>query len=303
MCGCGTFFCRRCSPSEIFCARCHEQSQLAAPQPDATSQTGWHTWHTHHPAHAHIAAQAHSGWHTHHAAHAPHAAHAHPRPLTQRVLLEALFMTILSVLTLAAMFAIQNNNLNASVSQSSVSYGINTGTEPVQNSTAAFKTTLAVSGAKATVSSDTSYTINARVESAMSYDDQISSLIPTDLLLAWGDMTQNGVDGKLTWQQEDRHGQVSGSLGDGGVDLTQDYVIRHVSNNHLLPANSRVAAAIAGIKAGDTVRIDGRLIDVRMALNDGRVLTVNTSKSRIDQGEGACEIIYVEHLRVNGISY
>ncbi|MCL4473185.1 MAG: hypothetical protein M1455_04480 [Actinobacteria bacterium] len=258
----------------------------------ATHSGGWHPHHATR-AHAHHAAHA----------HAHHAAHAHPRPLSQRVLLEALFMTILAVLTLGAMFAIQNNNLNAGVTQSSVSYGINTGTEPVQSSTAAFKTSIAVPDGKATVSSNTSYTISAKVESAMSYSDQISSLIPTDLLLAWGDITQNGVDGMLSWQQEDRHGQVSGSLGGDGVDLTQDYVIRHVSNNHVVPANTRVAAAIAGIKAGDTIRIDGRLIDVRMALNDGRVLTVNTSKSRSDQGEGACEIIYVEHIRVNGIAY
>ncbi|HQT96169.1 MAG TPA: hypothetical protein PK435_16200, partial [Thermoanaerobaculaceae bacterium] len=166
----------------------------------ATHSGGWHPHHATR-AHAHHAAHA----------HAHHAAHAHPRPLSQRVLLEALFMTILAVLTLGAMFAIQNNNLNAGVTQSSVSYGINTGTEPVQSSTAAFKTSIAVPDGKATVSSNTSYTISAKVESAMSYSDQISSLIPTDLLLAWGDITQNGVDGMLSWQQEDRHGQVSGS--------------------------------------------------------------------------------------------
>lgn len=213
-------------------------------------------------------------------------------------------MTILATLALAAMFGFQDRSLALETGRSAISYGINPGTEPVQNSTSPFQTRVSVNGGSAVLSSDSSFTINAKVESAKPYDDAISDLIPYDLLLTWGDMANEEIDSKLVWEQGDRKGQVSGSLGGAsGVDISADYVIRHVSNNHLIPSNARIGKALTTIKAGDMVRVDGRLVDVRMSLNDGRVLTVNTSKTRTDQGEGACEIIYVEHLRVNGQTY
>lgn len=213
-------------------------------------------------------------------------------------------MTILATLALAAMFGIQNDNFTVAASQSAISYGINTGNEPVQRETSLFKTNVAVPGGTATLSSNTSYMINAKVESARLYDDTIGDLIPYDLLLAWGDMAIDDVDSKLNWEQGDRRGQVSGSLGSAnGVNLSTSYVIGHVSNNHLIPSTDRIARAMKNIKAGDMVRIDGRLVNIRMSLNDNRVLTVNTSKTRSDQGEGACEVIYVERLRVNGQTY
>lgn len=281
MCGCGTLFCRQCSPSEVFCNRCLHQRHLAA-------------------HHGRQVAVAHPGWQS------QHQANAHIRPLSHRVLLEALFMTILATLALAALFGFQNYSIassSAQNSQKSVSYGINSGTEPLQKNTSLFKTTISVPDGSATLTSDTTYTINAKVESTKGYTDMISDLVPLDVLLAWGDMAHEDVDSNLVWEQGDRKGQVSGSLGGSGVDLSNNYVITHVSNNHLIPSSDRLALALKNIRAGDMVRIEGRLVDVKEKLDDSRVLTVNTSKTRSDQGAGACEIIYVEHLRVNGQSY
>lgn len=242
---------------------------------------------------------AHAGWFGFH-----QPARAHGRPLSQKVMIEALFLTILATLVLAAMFGFQDKDFSLSTGRSAISYGINPGTEPVQSETPWFQTTVNVPGGSATLSSDASFTMNAKVEGSKAYDDPISDLVPYDLLLTWGDMANGEIDSKLVWEQGDRRGQVSGSLGGAsGVELSADYVIRHVSNNHLIPSTKRIEKAMGNIKPGDLVRIDGRLVDVRMSLNDGRVLTVNTSKTRSDQGEGACEIIYVEHLRVNGQSY
>lgn len=213
-------------------------------------------------------------------------------------------MTILSTLVLAAMFGFQDHNFSLDTGRSAISYGINPGTEPVQNETSWYQTTVPVPNGFATLSSDASFTINAKVEGSRAYDDAISDLVPYDLLLTWGDMANEDIDSRLVWEQGDRRGQVSGSLGGAsGVEVSADYVISHVSNTHLIPSTERIEKAMSNIKTGDMVRIDGRLVDVRMSLNDGLVLTVNTSKTRTDQGEGACEIIYVEHLRVNGQTY
>jgi hypothetical protein len=191
----------------------------------------------------------------------------------------------------------------AASEQPHVSYGGVTAAEPLQQDAPKFETTLKLAGALVTLTSDTSYSINAKVESVKTYDDTISPAIPLDLLLAWGQMADPNIDSKLTWEQSDRRGTVAGTLGKfGEVDLTADYVISHVSNNHVIPADDRIRQGLMQIKPGNVVRIDGRLVDVRMVTGN-RVLTVSSSKSRFDQGDGACEIIYVEHLRVNNLSY
>jgi len=289
LCGCGALFCRKCSPSAVFCARCHAQHEnltrsrsqaavIAAPAWPAVNSTRFGAVHDH-----------------------PHGPHA--RPLSQRVLLEALTLTILTVVVFGMIFQMQNRAFSFSSAGDISGYGINAAAEPIQKQTNPFKTILAVSDGEATLSSDASYSISAKVESAKAYDDSISSVIPYDLLLTWGDMADSDVDSKLTWEQGNRQGSVSGTLGGGGADVSTSYVINHVSNNHLVPANDRIREAMASIRPGDLVKIDGRLVDVRLHTDDSRVLAVNTSKTRVDQGDGACEVIYVEYLKINEKSY
>ncbi|MFA6001177.1 MAG: hypothetical protein WC828_03575 [Thermoleophilia bacterium] len=212
-------------------------------------------------------------------------------------------MTTLLVAVLAVVFNMQNQSFSFGSDANTVSYGINAGREPIQKSTTPFTTNMELNTGVATLTGDASYSISAKVESAKRYSDAISEAVPYDLLLAWGKMANTDVDGKLDWNQADRQGMVSGSLGGSGADVSSDYVINHVSNNHLVPANDNIRKAIATIQPGDFVRIDGRLVNVRVKTDDSRVLTVTTSKKRSDQGDGACEIIYVEALSINGLSY
>ncbi|MFA5808800.1 MAG: hypothetical protein WC935_00500 [Thermoleophilia bacterium] len=238
--------------------------------------------------------------------HAP-GRHGHAVPqfghVTHKLILEALFMTALLVAVLAVIFNMQNQSVSFASDTNTVSYGINTGKDPIQKSTTLFTTNMELNGGVATLTSDMSYSISAKVESAKRYNDSISEAVPYDLLLAWGKIADTEVDGKLDWDQSDRQGMVSGSLGGSGADVSSEYVITHVSNNHLVPATDNIRKAMATIEAGDIVRIDGRLVNVRLKTDDSRVLTVNTSKKRSDQGDGACEIIYVEELSINGLSY
>jgi len=229
--------------------------------------------------------------------------YSYPGRLLHRVFAEALLLTIVTVLAVAALLSLSAEVIPAASKQPHLSYGGVTTAEPLQQDAPKFETTLKLAGALVTLTSDTSYSIRAKVEGVKSYDDTISPAIPLDLLLAWGEMADPDVDSKLTWAQSDRRGTVTGSLGKfGGVDLTADYVINHVSNNHVIPADESIREGLMQIKPGDVVRIDGRLVDVRMVIGN-RALTVSSSKSRSDQGDGACEIIYVEHLQVNNQSY
>jgi hypothetical protein len=56
----------------------------------------------------------------------------------------------------------------------------------------------------------------------------------------------------------------------------------------------RVAAAIAPVRAGDVVRIEGALVDISGP--DG--IDWKTSLTRTDKGPGACETIYVRAVMV-----
>lgn len=285
MCGCGTLFCRSCSPSTVFCERCHTEHERHSDRNHAVAavvnQTGWPALYG-------------------------NSAHAHPhsRRLSRRVLLEALLLTAVSIVVFGMILGMQNNSFSMADAGQVSSYGIDASREPVQKESSFFQNALQVDGGVASLTSDSSYSISARVESAKAYDDSISATIPYDLLLAWGNMADASVEDKLTWDQSNRQGSVSGTLGGmNGAGVNSDFVINHVSNNHLIPASDRIRSALATIKTGDLVRIDGRLVNVRVQTDDNRILTVQTSKSRSDQGDGACEIIFVERIKINETTY
>lgn len=272
LCGCGTFFCRKCSPSRVFCHDCADQRNLVI--------------HHNEVAHSQNGTTAARTVDTH-------------RPLSQRVILESLIMTLMLVGAIWGLFTFWGNGQAYSDNDHFVTYGINSSVEPTQRQAAFFKSMYGtVGGAEVTLTSDTVYSVSAKVQSITAYDDSMGDAIPYDLLLAWGSLAEGDVDGKLSWMQSDRRGTVSGSLSATGADVDADYVISHVSNSHVLPANQNIAVALDTIKTGDIVRIDGRLVDVKL-VDGNQVYNVESSKSRTDQGDGACEIILVERIKIN----
>jgi hypothetical protein len=57
----------------------------------------------------------------------------------------------------------------------------------------------------------------------------------------------------------------------------------------MIPADSAVADALAKIRQGDTVHLDGWLVQIDR--DDG--WHWRSSTSRDDSGDGACEVVYV----------
>ncbi len=68
----------------------------------------------------------------------------------------------------------------------------------------------------------------------------------------------------------------------------------HTANTHLIPADGRVASALAHVRRGDVVRLEGDLVDVEGP--DGFVW--KTSLTRTDTGPGACETLYVRAVTI-----
>ncbi len=299
MCGCGTFFCRKCSTSAVFCSRCNQQHQSLT-TPDVSDSAAGHGsgFGGLRPALG-AAGQAPAPGH----AFGGHPLRIHARPLPQRLALEVALTLTVAVALMIAMFTLQERSYSFEPSPT-ISYGINAGKEPVQTSVPSFRETIWHEGVRAELTSDSTFTINARVQSTKAYSDEISAVMPFDFLLSWGELADEEISDSLTWTQADRRGSVTGILGgSSGPDLSTEYVISHVSNSHLIPADESIHAGLAQVQPGDMVRIKGRLVDVRAFVNEGQVLSVTTSKSRTDQGDGACEVIYVEELRVNGQTF
>jgi len=64
---------------------------------------------------------------------------------------------------------------------------------------------------------------------------------------------------------------------------------------HMVPANGEIEQQLKSIKKGQIVSIKGSLINV--SADDG--WQWKSSTTRNDTGKGACELVYVEQVRVN----
>lgn len=67
-----------------------------------------------------------------------------------------------------------------------------------------------------------------------------------------------------------------------------------LSNNHLIPADERIADIIQSVRIGDQIRLKGVLANYTVTDANGRVVfSRRTSTTRNDTSNGACEIVYV----------
>lgn len=119
--------------------------------------------------------------------------------------------------------------------------------------------------------------------------DASAFLSPLDVGLAWGPLPGRIDD--FSFQQMGRflHWQTRES-----VDVAE--IIAHTANTHTVAANDTVERAIASLDRGDAVRLTGLLVDATGA--DGFVW--GTSLVRTDTDAGACELMWVEEVVVDG---
>ena len=119
-------------------------------------------------------------------------------------------------------------------------------------------------------------------------------LAPKDVAMAWGDVAKHNNTINFHWSQSGRWYMWQADSYDeiapvGGVEG----VNTHSANNHLIAADNTVAKDISRISEGDYIKITGYLVNVYAETDGGRYFTWNSSTSRHDTGDGACEVIYV----------
>lgn len=121
------------------------------------------------------------------------------------------------------------------------------------------------------------------------------ALIPWDLVLAWGKLVDPPYRSKIDYLKTSRF--YNWSTGDGSLDL--GYIGSHSANVHLIPGSSRIGSVLARVRTGNTVRLEGDLVDI----TGPDSFSWRTSLTRSDSGPGACETIYVTAITVGGKRY
>ena len=120
--------------------------------------------------------------------------------------------------------------------------------------------------------------------------DRIS---PRDVSLAWGDMAAH--NNLIQWQRGHREMNADVSLlAEWVIGKSAKELFVQFSNNHLI-ANDEVKDKIAAIKRGDHVILEGFLVDVMVheSSNEDAYYELNSSLVRDDEGDEACEVMYV----------
>lgn len=141
------------------------------------------------------------------------------------------------------------------------------------------------------------YVISGEVVSAWTYDwAWTSDFYDVDLGLVWGPDYER-LKEKLAFHQDGRW--LFWRASEAVSDAERADIERHVGNQHLIPAEGRAALdrAIRSAEVGDHVRISGWLVEIRDPT--GEVLA-RSSTRRDDTGNGACEIVWVDALRIGG---
>lgn len=131
----------------------------------------------------------------------------------------------------------------------------------------------------------------ARVLSREDYRfDAGASLAPTDLALGWGRMSDSAVLDRIEVSQSSRF--YFWRVKDFPIPRRE--IEESSANMHLIPADAGVRAMLDRVRAGEVVHIEGFLVDASRP--DG--WHWNSSLTRDDTGNGACELVYVESLTI-----
>ena len=136
------------------------------------------------------------------------------------------------------------------------------------------------------------FDLTARVLSRKDYAFGADArLIPEDLALGWGRMSDSAVLAHIDISQSDRfyfwHVKQ--------FPIPRREIETSSANMHMIPADPGVLHQLREVRPGEVVHIQGFLVDASRP--DG--WRWNTSMTRDDTGAGACELVYVESLDIS----
>lgn len=121
--------------------------------------------------------------------------------------------------------------------------------------------------------------------------DSAAAIAPYDLAVGWGPISDTRIIEQLDitqmgrffyWRMRDPE----------TFPLTVHDLVVNAAHIHAIPANAEVDAQLARLRRGQVMTLHGYLVDVR----GPRGFAWNTSLTREDTGDGACEIMWIEAI-------
>jgi hypothetical protein len=120
------------------------------------------------------------------------------------------------------------------------------------------------------------------------YDRQ-AALVPVDLAVGWGPMSDQAVLDQLEISQSARffwyrwpHQQ----------PIAPNEIASHATNLHLIPSTPAIAGQCKSLRTGELIHLRGLLVEA----TGPELGTWRSSLSRTDSGNGACELVWVEEI-------
>ncbi len=136
------------------------------------------------------------------------------------------------------------------------------------------------------------FALHARVLHTKHYWVGGENLVPYDVALGWGRMSDQAVLDRLEIAQSNRFFFYEWS---DAPPIPPGEIVRSAANMHIISANGTVAGAVSKLRAGQLVAMRGYLVNV----TGPNGFHWNTSMTRDDTGDGACEVFYVQEILVS----
>ena len=136
------------------------------------------------------------------------------------------------------------------------------------------------------------FAIDARVLHRKIYRwDRQASLVPVDLALGWGPMSDQRVLDQVTITQSMRFYWFEYK---NPPPISKEEIISHSTNVHIIPATPSIASQCKSLRPGALVHLSGDLVEAA-APGFG---SWKSSLSRTDTGNGACELMWVTEVAI-----
>jgi hypothetical protein len=136
------------------------------------------------------------------------------------------------------------------------------------------------------------FSADARILHTRKYRyDTGAALVPVDLAIGWGRMSDQAVLDQLTISQSNRFYFYEYRL---PPPIPQAEIIAHSTNVHVIPRTPELRRRCEALRSGALVHLDGELVE---ATGPG-IMKWRSSLSRTDSGRGACELLLLENLEM-----
>ena len=119
--------------------------------------------------------------------------------------------------------------------------------------------------------------------------DRESALVPVDLAVGWGPMSDQAVLDRLKITQSMRFFWYEYQQ---PPPIPKEQIICHATNLHIIPATSAVASSCKSLRVGALIHLRGELVEA----TGPNIGTWRSSLTRTDDGNGACELVWAEEI-------